>query len=183
MIEWLRKQIESLEWIKSWVKKNPVKNTLIILAILLVFFLYWDISQYSKISNQTDKIYIEILANMQELNTIISTEKDLSNIDYSKYEFITGAYNDVFTTNKKRLDRQVYNFYTNIKRVKVFTKKEEFEHMINQGNDIKMQLNYYFGCKDYFDYIEDWKKRPRVASEDSVVVRFSLIRYLRYKFR
>ncbi len=183
MIKWLKDQIEAFEWLKSWFKKKSTKNILIILGILLTALLWWDTHRYSKILKSVDKIYLEVLSNMQELNSIISTEKDLAQINHSKYKFLLNAYDNDFTTNKQHLDQQLNNFYTNLQKIEVFKKSDEFGVIVNQGKYIKDKFNYYFGCKDYFDYIEDWKKRPRVVSGQTVVLRFYPKNYLRYKFR
>jgi len=183
MIKWLQEQIAALEWLKAWLSKKSTKQIIIILAILLCGLFWWDTLKYADVWKEADKIYPEVLANIQELNLIISTEKDFSNINHSKYKFLVDAYEKDFSTNKQHLDKQLSNFYINLRKIEVFKTKDDFENIVAQGNYVKDYFNYYFGCKDYFDYIENQKNKPRAVSAEIVVLRFYLKNYLRYRFR
>ncbi len=63
---------------------------------------------------------------------------------------------------KQKLDRQLRNFYIGLEKIIVLREQEDFETPIGQGEDIINKFNYYFGCKDFFDFMEIEKNKPRV---------------------
>ena len=182
MLKWLKDEIESFEWLKKWFRKKSFKDILKLICIIFFAFFWWDTYQYSKVWKVADNIYPEVLSNVEELHLMISNERDWTGIDFSKYKFLNEAYTQDFTTNKKELDRQLRNFYTGLKKVSLLTGKQDFDVLTSQGEYILNKFNYYFGCKDFFDFMERERMKPRVTSADTTVPRFYMVNYLRYKF-
>ncbi|MCK4946846.1 MAG: hypothetical protein KAS46_00585 [Candidatus Aureabacteria bacterium] len=175
----LREEIEAKDWLKKHLSK---KSILKYIVILFVICLVWDFNRYCGVCSLADDIYPEILSNLSELHLIITQENKSQNIDYSKYKLILSTYDKGVKTNKKIVDRQITNFYTNLKKIEVLKNKEDFEKILDQGEDVKYKLNYYFGCQDYFDDLKEMKNRPRVASQNTAVCRLYLRNYFRYWF-
>ena len=140
------------------ILKKPLSILIYGIVLVLSIFGYYYHS-YSTIKAQVDKIWIEVLANTRELDEIISKEKDLTNIDYSNYKFLVEAYSDDFTTKIDKLDTNLGNFYTNLRKIEVFKKKADFDRTIHHGNTLKNGLRYYFRCEDYDNSIRNRKGR------------------------
>lgn len=182
IFKWLKEEIEAILWFKKGFKKQPFKNTLRCVLIVVCICVVIDLGNYGKTSRKADKIYPELLSNVRELSLILEKEEKLENIDYAKYKFLFTAYDKGFTTQKKDLNKTLNDFYTNLRKIDVLKTKRDFDIIIGQGNNILAKFSDYFGCKDYFDYIEKQQDRPRAASESTVGVRFNFMRYIKYKF-
>ena len=91
-----------------------------------------------------------------------------------------------FTTKIDRLDLQLSNFYTNVRKIKVLNHIEDYNRIIFQGTAVKRDLRHYFGCEDYDNNIKDrnndQKERLRAVS-DSVVKVDTRPTFLTYYFR
>lgn len=113
----------------------------------------------------TPKICSEVLGNLRETELAINNIEDFKK-NPEKYKFIHVEYDKANTFNNDELDRQMANFYTNVKRVNPKFNTEDFKVMCDQGNDVKRLLNEFFGCVDYFE----GKVNYQAVSQDSVTV-------------
>ncbi len=99
--------------------------------------------------NVADKIFIEVLANLKKIDMRLEGE----NLSQGNPGFQTANYEKWFSNfGIGELDRQIENFYTNLRNrdVWIFKNKDDWERVKGQGEDVKSMLTLYFCCKDYY---------------------------------
>jgi len=188
----IRKEIEAWDWVIEWLKTRTKKGVCFILLLLVVIFLIADFKNYYINQRKAFKVYPEILANVNEVDVFIDEWADASGVtmafsqpkvywEESQLVFKHERFNEYYDSfNKPNLDIQINNFYINLEKYKPKFLANHLIPLKEQGDDVIKKMDYYFGCKDFF---HKEKKAYNVISADASVSTFSIVRYLRYKFK
>ncbi len=126
----------------------------------------------SQSENFECRFYTEVLANVQEIEKILSN-RDERNSNINTYRFIFDNYEKYNGFGKYSLDMQIGNFYVNLKKTPEYS-PQQIREVLGQGKNVLEQLENSYGCSNYFKE----NSEIHAASGDTVVASGSI-----YNFR
>lgn len=169
MLKYIKEQIDAFRELRKKKYFGSTFTTIIIvLFCLAVFSVFSNLKDYGKKQQIAFLIYPEILSNLE------GVDKKGNNFVQTDYRSFYKAFNIL------KIDGQLKNFYTNLERFDGNLSREDLLLIKEQGEEVKRLLNYYFGCRDFFEYTEAQSKRIRVISEDTGVAPFNPVCYWRF---
>lgn len=116
--------------------------------------------------NIADKIFIEVLVNLKK----IGMRSGVAGISQGDPDFQTVNYNKWYSNfGIGELDRQIENFYTNLRNNDVWSlmNENDLAQIKGQGEDVKRMLILYFCCKEYYHVRF---QETRAVSQDTVEI-------------
>ena len=121
------------------------------------------------------RFFIEVLANVKEIGRVLNESQD-EVPDTSKAKFIFDdydRYDPAFGISD--LDRQIKNFYVNLKKINAQYSRKDIEATKGMGEDVLSKLQDHFSCSEY-----SWSQSGiNAASADTVVASGSIYNFIR----